>query len=763
MRPFFNVYLISFQNHTIFSCQILLSDYLVRIREAIAETEEGRKQAHTTCYEKLFPCASQFLIKETGIFTDITSSYTFVPTQPHNDIELTFEFDSDEYAGRLLVATEVAYINSETHEVARYYDLNDTSKTIYIVKVDTQITDDGTKDNTTSYGTTTITDTVTVEGLKPGTEYVGTGKLVNPETGEEYKNITVTIKPVKDDKDIITGNTENNPSDDADKNDSTKEEPSETNKPDGSSADISVEPPKPEENEEDKSVFDWIADKVVDFFKPVTSNETEFVAEGTTAKFEIKYEIDTSTMAGDSVVSFVDVKEKETNSVVGSHKDPADENQTIHVPELTSSKIIDAYTNNKQVMLGKTAVVDEISYKNLVAGKTYMAKAILKDAANGDILATVEENFVAEKADGKYQMTLYIDSSKAVGKQLSITEEIYMNGAKVAMHHSNADADLLQVAEIVTNAVSEKSSSQSVPVAGRTTIIDAVTYKNLVPGETYVVTGCLVDKDENEVVKVYNITKDGEKEDTEVKKEISVTFVPEKASGVVNVPFSVNTSDMSGKTFVGYETITFNGLPVAEHKNPDDNAQTIYVPTITSSAYDKDTKNSLVSERKDAVINDTVKAGNLVKGIEYTASAKLVEKETGKTVAEASKKFTAGMTEADIELPLTFNALEYAGKTLICSDALSVNGVEIIPNKNTHDFHVGAITTSVRDRATNIPMAEFDIDTKTIDTVTYNNLVPGLEYTFHGKLLSKKTGKILDTQDVVKTIDKHNGSVEVEF
>ncbi len=35
MRPFFNVYLISFQNHTIFSCQILLSDYLVRIREAI--------------------------------------------------------------------------------------------------------------------------------------------------------------------------------------------------------------------------------------------------------------------------------------------------------------------------------------------------------------------------------------------------------------------------------------------------------------------------------------------------------------------------------------------------------------------------------------------------------------------------------------------------------------------------------------------------------------------------------------------------------
>ena len=30
-----NVYLISFQNHTIFSCQILLSDYLVRIREAI--------------------------------------------------------------------------------------------------------------------------------------------------------------------------------------------------------------------------------------------------------------------------------------------------------------------------------------------------------------------------------------------------------------------------------------------------------------------------------------------------------------------------------------------------------------------------------------------------------------------------------------------------------------------------------------------------------------------------------------------------------
>lgn len=677
--------------------------------------------------------------KETGMPTDVTATTTFVASQEKADVELVFEFDSERFAGKLLVATEVAYING-TDQVAEYNDLNDLGKTIYIVKVNSQISDDNTEENITQYGKTTITDTITVSGLKAGTEYTGKGKLIDPETGSEYKDITASIVPINGtDRDVPVNQI------------MTDDELAATANADGQAV---------IKEETDKSAFDSVVNAVANFFNPKTSNQIDFTATGSSAVFKIAYELDTSTMQGKSVVSYIEVVEKGSDSAVGKHEDPNDEDQTLHIPELTSTKIIDAYTGIKQVMLGKTAIADEIAYGNLIVGKDYVAKAALVDAEANEILALAETEFTAAEKEGKEQLTFYVDSSKITGKTLKVYEELYLNGIRIGYHESYAKADFLHVAEITTNAVSEASSSQSAPVAGRTTVVDAVTYKNLIPGETYTVTGSLVDKETEEQFKVYDI-KDGE--NAEPKKEISVTFVPDKADGVVKVSFAVNTSDISGKTLVGYETITYNNFAVAEHKNPNDHTQSIMIPKISSTAKDKDTTEKIVAAVPDATIIDRITIGNLVPGTTYTVSAVLADAKTGTSVSTATKEFTAESADIIAELSLPLNALDYAGKTLVLSDMLSVNGVELIGQKNKHEFHVGAVSTSVKDKATGISMAEYDIDTKIIDTVTYENFIPGLEYSIYGELVSKKTGKVIDTQSVTAVFEESKGSVDVEF
>lgn len=674
--------------------------------------------------------------KETGVPTDITATTTFVATQEKADVELVFEFDSAAYAGRLLVATETAYING-TDQVAKYYDLDDFGKTIYIVKVDSQITDDNTDENVTQYGKTTITDTITVSGLKPGAEYIGKGKLIDPSTGKEYKNIEASVIPVEGtDKDVPV-------------NDIRIHDETET-----------AQGQAVVEEKTDRNAFEFVVDAVRNFFNPKTSDEIEFTATETRAVFRIAYELDTSTMQGKSVVSYIEIVEKESNKPIGKHEDPEDEDQTLHVPELTSSKIIDAYTGIKQVMLGKTAVADEMEYGNLIVGKEYTAKAFLVDAESGDVLAESEESFTAANASGKQQITFYVDSSKIVGRTLSAVEELYLNGTRIGYHESKSETDKLHVAEITTNAISEASTSQSAPVAGRTVVTDTVSYRNLIPGETYTVTGSLVDKETEKQFKVYEVT---DKKEAEGKDDISVTFVPEKPDGKVKVSFAVDTSEISGKTLVGYETITYNKFVVAEHKNPDDPAQSIMVPKISSTAKDKDTEAHIVAATPSATIIDRISVDNLVPGTKYSINAGISEGENGVVISEFTKEFTAEgkNTVIDIEIPL--NALDYAGKTLFVSDSLSVNGVELVKQKNVHKLHVCAVKTSIRDKSTDIPMAEHDIDTKIIDTVEYDNIVPGLEYTVHGELVSKKTGKVLDSKDIKMKADSAKGTVEVEF
>lgn len=101
------------------------------------------------------------------------------------------------------------------------------------------------------------------------------------------------------------------------------------------------------------------------------------------------------------------------------------------------------------------------------------------------------------------------------------------------------------VPEIHTTATDKADGDKKLTSKGSLSVVDTITYKNLIPGKEYVVTGVLMDKATKESLKV------GGKEVTATK-----TFTPDKANGTVDVTFTFNGDGLGDKTLVAFESIS---------------------------------------------------------------------------------------------------------------------------------------------------------------------------------------------------------------
>ena len=101
---------------------------------------------------------------------------------------------------------------------------------------------------------------------------------------------------------------------------------------------------------------------------------------------------------------------------------------------------------------------------------------------------------------------------------------------------------------------------------GEISIVDVVKYTGLTPGETYTVSGVLMDKATGEPLLV-----DG----AEVIAEVE--FTPESASGTVELTYTLDASALAGATIVVFETLYQDGVEIAAHADINDEAQTITI------------------------------------------------------------------------------------------------------------------------------------------------------------------------------------------
>ena len=91
-------------------------------------------------------------------------------------------------------------------------------------------------------------------------------------------------------------------------------------------------------------------------------------------------------------------------------------------------------------------------------------------------------------------------------------------------------------------------------------------YTGLIPGETYTVSGVLMDKATGNTLLV-----DG----AEVTAEAE--FTPESADGTVELTYTLDASALAGTTIVVFETLYSDGVEIAAHADINDEAQTITI------------------------------------------------------------------------------------------------------------------------------------------------------------------------------------------
>ena len=296
--------------------------------------------------------------------------------------------------------------------------------------------------------------------------------------------------------------------------------------------------------------------------------EATFTPEEADGTVEIVFEFDASELGGKTLVAFETLYFEDVQ--IGVHADIDDERQTIYVPEITTDAKNDE-TGTHEGTIGKSiTITDVVTYTNLVPGKEYTVKGVLMDKATNKPLlvngkeVTAEKTFTPEEADGTVELAFTFDSSALNGKTVVVFETVYYEGVEVAVHADINDENQAVVFPGIATKASDSENGSSTLSGNR--IRDIITYTGLTPGAKYVIVTQIYDKNGRALLGV--------------KREND--FTPDKAAGTTTVMIDVDTSTLEMHHLVVFEEIylvTEDGrVLVAVHKDPNDKAQTLYVP-----------------------------------------------------------------------------------------------------------------------------------------------------------------------------------------
>lgn len=167
-----------------------------------------------------------------------------------------------------------------------------------------------------------------------------------------------------------------------------------------------------------------------------------------------------------------------------------------------------------------------------------------------------------------YDVTEITTSATEGTKPVTFSVTIFRDGTNVDM--GTVDDQPGDTPKIQTE-FTDLQGSHDIEPDKEVKLHDTVAYNNLTPGKEYTMTMTIHvvgtdGKDEGELK-----DKDGKPVTT------SVTFTPESPNGTVEVPYTINTSSLEGKSIVAFESLTKDGKEVATHADINDKGQTINI------------------------------------------------------------------------------------------------------------------------------------------------------------------------------------------
>ncbi|EGP0010704.1 VaFE repeat-containing surface-anchored protein [Enterococcus faecium] len=330
---------------------------------------------------------------------------------------------------------------------------------------------------------------------------------------------------------------------------------------------------------------------------------------------------------------------------------------------------------------------------------------------------------------------------------------------------------------VIGTTATDKADNDKVLAPDTTaTVVDEVSYQNLIVGKEYTVTGKLMDKETGKVLLV-----DG--------KEVtaSAKFTAKTPNGKVPVEFTFNTAGLDSKKLVAFESMLTDNKEVATHADINDEGQTVEVdkktPKIGTTATDKADKDKTLATDQKVTVVDEVSYTGLIAGKEYTVTGTLMDKETGKPLmidgkeVTKSAKFTAKNANGKQNIEFTFDTAGLDDKELVVFENLYFGTKVVATHADINDKgqtvkvdkKTPKIGTTATDKADKDKTLANDQKVTVNDEVAYKGLVVGKEYTVTGKLMDKETGKALlvDGKEVTGTAKfvakTPDGKVNVEF
>lgn len=600
--------------------------------DKLVSTDDAATVVDTVHYKNLIPGRSYalvgaLLVKKTAEDGEVTGeplmvdgapvvSYTtFTPETADGDVDVTFTFDSLALKdGTQLVAAEVLFgillepsdltepdadalleLMENAEDVstflAKHFDIEDLGQTVTIKnpKIATTALDGIDNDkNVVTDNETVIVDTVEYHNLVPGKEYTLKGSM--------------QVKGEKDGKPVAM--------------------PLEVGG------------------------------------KAVTA-ETTFTPEAAHGTVNVTFAFDSRDLEdGTQLVVFENLERN--GNVLVTHEDIEDINQmvVVTVPGISTSAL-DGIDGDKNIVTDdETVIVDTVKYSGLIPGKEYTLKGAMqvkKSDEDGNLTAeplevdgepvTAETTFTPETASGEVEVTFTFDSRTIADKtDIVVFESLERTGVEIASHTDIEDGKQTTTVtrpQIGTTALDGHDGDKNVVTDGKTTVIDTVEYKNVIPGKTYTLKGSLhvkvTDEEGNVTEKALEV--DGKPVTAET------TFTPEKSDGKVEVTFTFDSTGIPQNTeMVAFESLEKNGVKLVAHADIEDGKQTTtaHVTGISTTATDGLDGDKNVIADAETTITDEVAYENALTGIGYTMTGILMDSETGLPIltGDGSEKYT---------------------------------------------------------------------------------------------------------------------------
>lgn len=516
-------------------------------------------------------------------------------------------------------------------------------------------------------------------------------------------------------------------------------------------------------------------------------------------EYMLPKDTDTNSLAGKTPAELQDMS-KAAN--LPFHADVKDICQKLYTPKLKTTASIDKPVTPAVADDATVTVKDVVKWTNLAGGRTYTLTGTLhvKDAYGNDAGALNDPGATATKTftvdgprdalvkEGEVELTFTVKAKSLKTQTVVAFEEVKDGDVVVATHSDITDEDQTVYSPSIGTTASVEGGAAEAEGA-RAATVDMTNAKPVKDSKTKELSGVVV----NDKV-AYNSIAPGEyimygqlmKINGNNTTQVQTTFEPlniakdAPANGTMKLTFP-GVKVVSGEKYVVFEKLykasdfdqtagkpTNPEATVAEHANPKDEAQTVYVPGVTTDAKDGD-GDKYVDPTQPIKIIDTVTGSGLIPGKEYTIDGELMMADadgnpvhTGvfnndgdvKVVADANGKFQKDLTfemsvdkAKELGLWVDENGQPTpTGKDLVVFENLKLNGKPVAIHHDITDeaqtVHSGGMQTSAKDSDGNQTMIPGQKNAVITDTVTFTGkFEPNHNYTLVGELHYVTTDK----------------------